>query len=92
MKIHLPTTLEVQIDDPDLLQILKNKSKEMLQGADFAEQDKETSEYWLWKDNSNGKPSPEHPPTRVREISRLEFDLLDSISSSIYHLNKLLNN
>lgn len=92
MKINLPTTLEVQINDPDLLQILNNKRDELLHGADFAEQDKENSEYWLWKDNSGGKSTATHPPTKVREITRVEYDLLDSITTSIYNLNKLLKN
>lgn len=89
MKIHLPTSIEVEVSDKDLLTILKQKRIELLQGADYAEQEDGKESYWLWKDNSLngvGKPSFE----KMKSMTKLEYQLLESFTNSIYQLQQFL--
>lgn len=90
MKINLPTSIEVTISDPDLLEILRKKRMDLLDGADYAEQDEKANTYWLWKDTNTksvGKPEYE----KMREMPKLEYELLESITTSVYHLQKTLD-
>lgn len=90
MKIHLPTSIEVEVSDRDLLTILKQKRLELLQGADYAEQVEGKESYWLWKDknaNGLGKPSFE----KMKSMEKLDYQLLESFTNSIYLLQQTLD-
>lgn len=91
MKINLPTTLEVEVSDKDLLSLLKKKRLEMLEGAEYAEADEENGDevtYWLWVDNSTSIGKPTYK--KSKQISKLDFQLLESMTHSIYFYQQKL--
>lgn len=86
MQIVLPTTIEVEINDVDLLTILKNKRDAILDGAEYAEPEDENGECWLWRKVSDGDEQVE----KWKTLSNLQYEFLDSLTSTIYHLQKEL--
>lgn len=86
MQIVLPTKIEVEINDVDLLTILKNKRDDILEGAEYAEPEDENGECWLWRKVPG---SGEHVE-KWKTISLLKYEFLDSLTSTIYHLQKEL--
>nr|WP_040109547.1 hypothetical protein [Jeotgalibacillus malaysiensis] len=83
MKIELPTTIQVSINDVDLLTILKEKRIELLQGAECAEFNENTNNYWLIKKRMD---EGEEVFFQWKEISQEHYHALDSISTSVYHI------
>lgn len=90
MKIHLPTTIEVEIGDRDLLSVLEKKRSELLDGADYAEQEEGTEVYWLWKAKTTNTMKPP-VYVKMREMSELEYQLLGSLTSAQYLLQKKID-
>lgn len=89
MKIHLPTSVEVEVSDRDLLTLLKKKRLEILDGADYAEQEEGKEVYWLWQDlNATGVGKPTYE--KLKEMSMLDYQLLESFTNTIYILQKTL--
>lgn len=89
MKINLPTSVEVEVSDKDLLTLLKKKRLEILDGADYAEQEEGKEAYWLWQDlNATGVGKPTYE--KLKEMSMLDYQLLESFTNTIYILQKTL--
>lgn len=89
MKIQLPTRIDVEVDDKDLLALLKMKRLELLEGADYAEQDEADGKCWLWQNKSPagvGKPSYE----KVKEMELADYKLLESFTETLYLLQQSL--
>ena len=89
MKILLPTVVEVEVSDEDLLALLKKKRLKILNGADYAEQEEGEDIYWLWIDlNETGVGKPIYE--KIKEMSKLDYQLLESFTSAIYILQKTI--
>lgn len=89
MKINLPTVVEVEVSDKDLLTLLKEKRINILNGADYAEPEEGDNTYWLWVDlNATGVGKPKYE--KMQEMSKLDYQLLESFTSTIYILQKTI--
>lgn len=89
MKINLPTVVEVEVNDLDLLELLKKKRLELLSGALYAEQEENKDVFWLWAGDdivNSGTPTYR----KYKEITETEYRMIESLATTIYYLQQTL--
>ncbi|WP_214688552.1 MULTISPECIES: hypothetical protein [unclassified Exiguobacterium] len=87
MRIELPTTACVHINDRDMLNILLEKQNELLQGAECSEQDEANHSFWLIKKRLE---SGEDVTYRWKQIDEEHHNVIESLSHLIYQFEMWL--